>query len=134
MTPGVEGSPSPFAAAAKGLYYISETDAEIVPYLGEKAEAVTRDEILRQTARTDADRFEELAPDAFFAQLTGLQDWFDAARKERAARFAALYEDLKDSLQDLHVFRIGQTRIDIYVVGLNAEGRLAGIKTQAVET
>lgn len=123
-----------FSAATKGLFYISETDAEIVPYLGENAEAVTRNEILRQIGRSTGEPFEEVPPDAFFAQLTRVQEWFDNARKERAARFAALYEELKAGLRDLHVFRIGQTRIDIYVVGLNAEGRLAGIQTHSVET
>ena len=51
--------PAEFAATLKGLCYISETDAEILPYLGAKAEAVTRDEILRQTARR-ADEGEDL--------------------------------------------------------------------------
>ena len=127
-------SPLPFAAAAKGLYYISETDAEIVPFSGEKAEAVTKEELLRQTLRTADEKIEEVTPDAFFAQLTHLQDWFDSARKERAAMFAELYDELESGLRDLHVFRIGQTRIDIYVVGLDADGRLAGIQTKAVET
>ncbi len=123
-----------FTVAVKGLYYISETDAAIVAYLGEKAEAVTKDEILRQTGKSPSEPFEELSPDAFFAQLTTVEEWFDSARKERAAKFVALFEELQAGLRDLHVFRMGQMRIDIYVVGLDADGRLAGIRTQAVET
>jgi hypothetical protein len=41
---------------------------------------------------------------------------------------------LEENLADLTVFRIGSIRIDIYVVGLDADGNLAGIKTKAVET
>lgn len=126
--------PPRFSEEVRGLYYISETDAEIVPYFGEKAEAVTGEEILLQTRRSADEKLEEIAPDAFFGQLTRLQDWFDDARRDRAARFSRLYDELKSSLRDLHVFRIGLTRIDIYVVGLDADGRLAGIQTKAVET
>jgi hypothetical protein len=120
--------------AAKGLYYISETDAEIMPFLGSGATAVTREEILAQTGRSSDEHFEEVTPDAFFAELTRVQDWFGDPQKERAARFSALVDMLKLELTDLHVYRIGTIRIDIYVVGLTSEGRLAGVRTQSVET
>ena len=35
--------------ASEGLYYISETDAEILPFFGKQSQTVTKEEILRQT-------------------------------------------------------------------------------------
>ncbi|MCA1623686.1 MAG: nuclease A inhibitor family protein [Acidobacteria bacterium] len=34
----------------------------------------------------------------------------------------------------MKVFKIGKIELDVYAVGLNAENRLMGIKTKAVET
>ena len=132
--PWNDQSSDPFADAARGLNYISETDAEILPFRGEKAEAVTSGELLRQTGHDNEANVEEISPDAFFAPLTRVQDWFDDSRRSQATRFAALYDELRSKLRDLHVFRVGSVRIDIFVVGLDAEGRLAGVKTKAVET
>lgn len=123
-----------FADAANGLFYISETDAEILPFNGGEAKSVTAAEILRQTARAADGPVEEIDPSAFFERLTTIKDWFGEPEKARAARFAVLFTELKSGLTDLHVFRIGQIRIDIYIVGLDADGRLAGVQTMAVET
>jgi hypothetical protein len=45
-----------------------------------------------------------------------------------------LRQFLEQNLTDLKVFRIGRIRLDVYVVGLDSEGNLAGVKTVAVET
>jgi hypothetical protein len=41
---------------------------------------------------------------------------------------------LEGNLRDLRVFKVGRIELDIYVVGINSEGILMGIKTKAVET
>jgi hypothetical protein len=46
----------------------------------------------------------------------------------------ALQKLLEENLEDLIVLRTGRIQIDIYVVGLDAAGNLAGIQTKAVET
>ena len=35
---------------------------------------------------------------------------------------------LKVQLADIHVFKVGQTEIDIYVIGRTADGKWAGTK------
>jgi hypothetical protein len=49
------------------------------------------------------------------------------------ARFQELVETLKTTLDDVKVFRVGETRIDVYVVG-KSKGGYAGLKTLVVET
>jgi hypothetical protein len=41
---------------------------------------------------------------------------------------------LKENLRDLKVYRIGRIEIDIYVIGIDSQNNLMGIKTKAVET
>ncbi len=122
------------AQIAKNLYYISETDAEILPFVGQLTTEVTEAEILRQTGNAPASKIERRDFDEFFKPLTEIQDWFGDQEKANAARFAALEALLTDNLRNLTVFKIGTIRVEIYVIGLPSENILAGITTKAVET
>lgn len=117
-----------------GLYYLSETDAEILPFRGNKAESVTVEEILEQTENTADTAVEERDFNEFFKRLTEIQDWFGDKETADAHKFAELKKLLEDNLKDVQVFKIGKINLDIYVVGLDAENNLIGIKTKAVET
>ncbi|HEY0049330.1 MAG TPA: nuclease A inhibitor family protein [Pyrinomonadaceae bacterium] len=120
--------------ASEGLYYISETDAEISSFTGTKADAVTRENLLSQTGNNRDAPVEERDFTDFFTRLTKIQDWFGDEEKRTAAKFSRLKELLERNLKDLKVYKVGRIEIDIYVVGLDAQGNLAGIKTKAVET
>lgn len=111
-----------------GLTYISETDADVEPYYGERVPSIEIDHL------TADKRYERIDPKIFFERLTIEKDWFGAREKERAKRFALLQKLLEENLRGITVFRIGDIQIDIYVVGLDADGNLIGIKTKAVET
>ena len=126
--------PEKIRNAAQGLYYISETDAEITPFVGKKAEAVTQEEILSQTKIPTDSAVGEKDFAEFFARLTEIQDWFGDEEKETAQKFVRLRELLERNLRDLKVFKVGKIQLDVYVVGLDAENNLLGINTKAVET
>jgi Nuclease A inhibitor-like protein len=119
---------------ARGLYYISETDAEISPFRGTKAVGVTKEILLSQTGNAPDAPVEERNFEDFFKRLTKIEDWFGDEENKSAAKFRKLKELLERNLKDLKVFKVGRIEIDIYVVGLDKEGNLAGIKTKAVET
>lgn len=118
----------------RGLYYISETDAEILPFTGAKAESVDKETLLAQIGGAVDSQVEERSFDDFFSRLTGIQDWFGDEEKESAQKFSELKEILQKELKDLKVFKIGNVELDIYVVGLDAENILRGVRTKAVET
>ena len=120
--------------ASKGLYYISETDALIQPFVGKQTKAVSKQEILSQTKKAADSTIEEKDFAGFFARLTEVQDWFGDEEKKTAQKFVQLKELLEKNLRDLKVFRIGEIQLDVYVVGLDAEDNLLGIETRAVET
>jgi hypothetical protein len=91
--------------AATGLYYISETDAEILSFAGKQAETVTKEEVLSQTGSANGSAIEERDFTEFFARLTEIQDWFGDEEKETAQKFARLRELLEKNLRDLKVFK-----------------------------
>lgn len=118
----------------EGLFYTSETDAEIVPFVGGNTACLSQQEILRQTQSASDAPAAEVNFTEFFSQLTEIQDWYGDEEKEIAQKFARLKEFLEQNLKDLKVYKIGRIELNVYVVGLDGESNLVGIKTKAVET
>ncbi len=117
-----------------GLCYMSETDARILPFTGQKAAAVTATEVLSQTKSAPNAAIEERDFSEFFGRLSDNQGWFGEEEKATALKFADLKSLLEKNLKDLKVFKIGKIQIDIYAVGLDTQSILIGIQTKAVET
>ena len=122
------------AKACEGLYYVSETDAEILPFFGGKGAGSLLETIVRALGVNNDTAVEERSFSELFSRLTKIQDWFTEIETKKVKRFLKLQKLLEENLDDLTVVRTGRVRIDIYVVGIDGEGSLAGIKTKAVET
>lgn len=120
--------------SVKGLWYMSETDAEIMPFIGNQTEAVTKENLLTQIEKQLDTPVEERDFTELFERLTKMQDWFGDEEKETAEKFSVLRNLLETNLKDLKVFKVGKIELDVYVVGLDSEGNLMGIQTKAVET
>lgn len=120
--------------AAGGLWYMSETDAGIFPFTGSKAAEVSKEILLQQIGKAAGVTIEERDFDQMFERFIKIEDWYGDEEKATAAKFAALKSLLEKNLSDLKVFKVGDVERDIYFVGLDAEGNLAGIQTKAVET
>jgi Nuclease A inhibitor-like protein len=122
------------AEICEGLIFMSETDAEFTVFKGTKIEVLSKETFLAQIKGSPIVAFEEQNFDEFFLRLTTIKDWFGETDKQNANRYGKLQEFMKANLKDLKVFRIGKIRIDIYIVGIDAESNLIGLKTNAVET
>ncbi len=117
--------------ACNGLVYISEIDAEVKPFSGPVSEVV-KPELLVQSMeniRIEEGNFEE-----FCKRLATVREWHNEAQIERAKSFQKLFQLMQENLRQIKIFRVGTTRLDIYVVGLDQSNRLTGITTRAVET
>src|SRR5690349_13613606 len=123
-----------FAQVSNGLVYISETDAEVVPFIDGEADVVTKEAILKAAGLPDNTSVEEVDFDQFFARLSTVKDWYGDEEKKRAGQYARLSEVLQGYLRELKVFRLGRVQIEIYIAGLDETDHLAGIRTRAVET
>ncbi|MBC8151374.1 MAG: nuclease A inhibitor family protein [Bacteroidetes bacterium] len=78
--------------------------------------------------------FVEERPEADFWQpVTTDEDWYGPDEKARTAAFRALQATLQ-ALTDRQVFRVGDTDIDLYLLGRLPDCSRAGLKTRVIET
>jgi hypothetical protein len=120
--------------AVAGLTFISETDAplEVVFWPGDATELDKK--LLAELAQVPmTEKIAVVEIDDFFAEVTAEQDWHNEEEKAEVKRFQQLVELLKTRLQSARAYRVGETRITVYVVGKVAGG-FAGVKTVVVES
>ena len=120
--------------ACKKLIYISETDSPVEPFIDSEIGEVTKASVAQALNRRPSEAVEEVELRDFFEKLTRTRDWHNEAQQQLTQRFAELEKLLKANLEDAKVFRFGTIRIDIFAVGKDTDGKLAGVKTVAVET
>jgi hypothetical protein len=120
--------------SVEGLWYMSETDAEIFLFVGKEVESVTKENLLLQIGKPLDSPIEERNFAELFDRLTKIREWFGDSEKGVAEKFSVLRNLLETKLKDLKVFKVGHIQLDIYIVGIDAEGNLIGIQTRAVET
>jgi hypothetical protein len=106
--------------ASDGLEYPSESDA---PF-----------DVVRWPAKDAlaghfgaARKVEEVGIDAFFAELFETDD---------GERYRQLHRALESNLKQLKIYRVGvgETKVDIYLLGRLRSGDWAGLHTTSVET
>lgn len=119
--------------ACKGLIYISETDAQVTPFISKNI-AVDREAAIKHLTTGSDGSISEVEFSQFFVRLTTVKDWYGERETMRAKKFLDLQKLIEENLSDRKVFRIGDVRITIYAVGFDSEGRLAGVTTNVVET
>ena len=120
-------------AACRSLTYISETDADVIPFVAQEPAARSLASYLAALDITSKE-IEEREFDNFFVRLTSEKDWHGPREKQRSMRWSKLRGVLEKNLDDIRVIRVGKIRLDIYVAGVDASGHLAGLKTKAIET
>jgi hypothetical protein len=93
--------------------------------IGGAARQLTDQEVLRLAGHKPGDRVE----------ATDLDDIFrDAVAGDNAKKFQKLIQALKDTLDDIRVYRVGEVEKDVYIVGKTKGGGWAGLKSKVVET
>ena len=114
-----------------GLIYVSEIDAAVKPFAGPVTDVIVPELIMGSSGNTNVEEgnFEELCK-----RLATVREWHNEVQKERAKKFQKLFQLLQENLRQIKVYRIGRTRLDIYVLGLDESNRAVGVQTQAVET
>ncbi|MGH9949040.1 MAG: nuclease A inhibitor family protein [Pyrinomonadaceae bacterium] len=116
------------------LVYISETDAPVAPVFGKRNESLFATPMPEAAGAKPKNPLVVADADDFFKRLTTEKEWFGSRQKKNARGFSKLEKILKKELRDLKVFRVGNINIDIYVLGIDKDGKVVGVKTRAVET
>lgn len=115
--------------ASRGLNYVSETDAEIIPVLADRS---STNEYVQEQGQSQP--IETGSAAEFFERLTKDRVWHSDAEKRNVRRFRKLEKLLSSNVEGLAMFRAGRVRVEIFVLGYDADGNIAGIRTRSVET
>jgi hypothetical protein len=120
--------------ATEGLLFMSESDYPFEVIRWDGSEQLSS-EYLRRAANADSSaKVEETTVDKFFRVSAGEQEWKDEAQLQLARKYQRLLNLLKENLEDIKVYRVGEINIGVYVVGKSAEGNWLGVSTRVVET
>ena len=122
-------------SAADGLLFLSETDAPLTPFIwpADKDEKLTPELVGKLAGAPANTPIKSVKLETFFRPATQEEEWHNDEEKAQAQRFQTLVTVIKDTLEGIKVFRVGETNIDVYIVG-TVEGGYAGLKTNIVET
>ena len=70
----------------------------------------------------------------FFSHHSATSDPYDSHAQKMRRRYDALMRVLSTRLRDVCVYRVGKIEVDCYIVGLDTNENLVGLKTVAIET
>ncbi len=121
--------------AVENLFYISETDSEIVPFSiagGSAKEFTSR--LLESLGLPPKSLIAEREFDLVFGRLTRVHEGANERAKQSAERFRNLIELIERNLKGIRVLAIGSIRVTLIIGGIDVEGNFTGVKTFAVET
>jgi hypothetical protein len=121
--------------ATAGLLFQSESDFPLEPFVWERSDAEITPEAVKDQAGLPHDApVKSPSLGSFFKPMTRHEDWHNDEEKATVDRFRELVQILKAHLSDLKVYKIGEVKFDVFVIGKTEEGAIAGVKTTVVET
>ena len=122
--------------ASEGLLFMSESDYpfETVAFPTDKLSRLEAQSLKQALGLPPETGIENQELTYFLRNQTRELPDFSEEDKLRAQRFRELEKTLQQELQDVVVFRVGQTQVEAYVLGKMADGRIGGLKTQLIET
>ncbi|MFD2244738.1 nuclease A inhibitor family protein [Pontibacter ruber] len=118
--------------ASNGLLMMSETDEPFEFYYDEEhvANNLDTENVLKLAGMPAEYPAEVVDLEYFFRNMTRP----DVAGEQQAQGFQRLQATLHELLQDVKVYRIGENRITVFILGKTPDGKIAGLKTVVVET
>ena len=118
----------------EGLLFMSESDYPFETVYWTGASEITRQFLLDQSGQAEDAPVEILSLDDFLRVAMSEESWRSTEGRAEAKRYRALAECLKESLDELKVYKIGRIRTPVYILGRNWTGNWLGISTLTVET
>ncbi len=121
--------------SSTGLLMMSESEYpfEVINW-GSKCEPLTTQKILQITNHPQDSLIEEVELEYLFRNIAFAQEWHDEHQKQEVVKFQTLFNTLKDNLEEIKVYRVGTSSIDIYIIGKTPTDDLIGLSTKAIET
>ncbi len=122
--------------ASRGLLYQSESD---YPF---DVLVISLDTNMPLTAETlpallnisSSATIEQTDLESFLRPMSHPHDPHDKVLQQEAPKYRQLEKVLQSELHNTQVFRVGEIKIDVYILGYTKEGNLAGLHTTVIET
>ena len=128
--------PKKIKSLSQNLLWMSESDYpfDIFTWSNQELEEVNTQNLLQKTNHSLDAPVKVVDMENFFQRATDEKDWYDDEEKETAKKYQALVDTLKQNLDNIQVYKIGEVEIDVYIVGQLKSGDWVGLSTKAVET
>jgi hypothetical protein len=120
--------------ASAGLLFMSEADYPFEIVNGGEMSEMPFDYLRQQAGAAPDAAVQAVSPEKFFAQAMSEPEWKGADEIATARRYQALLRLLKENLNDLKVYRVGEINMAVYIVGRTSTGNWVGLSTRVVET
>jgi hypothetical protein len=124
---------SALLAAADGLLMPSESDYPFEPFVWDGPEPPTPERLLVVLGLPPGTPVETRTLERQFAPLMRKGEATDGAAGGPAG-FAALKATFESQLAETLVYRVGEVEIQVFLLGVDAEGRWVGLRTTVVQT
>ena len=128
--------PKKLKSLSQNLVWMSESDYpfDIFTWSNQESTEFNTQNLLQKTNHSPESPVKVLEIDKFFQRATDEKDWYDDDERETAKKYQTLLETLKQNLDNIQVYKIGEVEIDVYIVGQLKSGDWVGLSTKAVET
>jgi hypothetical protein len=117
-----------------GLWVMSETDAALEPFQWKKNTKVSPENILTKLHLPATTKITQGTIDDFFMSMSSPKEWHGDSEKLTVVRFQNLIADCKEMFETIQVFKVGEVKMDVFIVGVAKDGSVGGLKTLVVET
>ncbi len=118
----------------EGLFYISEIDAEVISFVANGLHSIEPKEVGEVFKLPKTESIEIGKAEDFFRRVSRTKDWFTKDQRHAARKFKKIETIFSKELTETRMIRFGRIRVDIFLIGIDSEGRVIGIRTKAVET
>ena len=128
--------PKKIKSLSQDLVWMSESDYpfDTFTWSNQELEEVSTKNLLQKTNHSLDAPVKVIDMEKFFQRATAQKDWYDSEERKIAKKFQALVVTLKQNLDNIQVYKIGDVEIDVYIVGQLKTGNWLGLSTKAVET
>jgi hypothetical protein len=117
--------------AASGLLMMSESDYPFEYFATDDA-AINEPLLLKLADKPQGTLTEKTTIDYLFRNMADPNS--PSVKPETSARFREFMESLKNELTDIAVYRVGEIQVQVFIIGINLQGTVSGMRTLLIET
>ncbi len=117
--------------AASGLLMMSESDYPF-EYFATDDTQVNDTVLLKLAGKPQGTLIEKTTLEHLFRNMADPNS--PSVKPETSTRFREFIESLKNELTEISVYRVGEIQVQVFIIGINLQGTVSGMRTLLIET